>query len=151
AFTVWAPNAVGVRLVGDFNHWDGTGYPMRSLGASGVWELFVPGLGEGALYKYEIRTRDGRLLQKADPLARAAQCPPDTASVVHTSRYAWQDAHWLARRARAHHHRAPMSVYELHLGSWRPGLSYRELAAELPDYLHGLGFTHVEFMPVMEH
>ncbi|WP_232247449.1 1,4-alpha-glucan branching protein GlgB [Kitasatospora azatica] len=151
AFAVWAPNAVGVRLAGDFNHWDGTGFPMRSLGASGVWELFVPGLGVGALYKFEIRTRDGQLVQKADPLARAAQCPPGTASVVTASEYTWQDADWLARRARTHHHRAPMSVYELHLGSWRPGLSYRQLAEELPAYLQELNFTHVEFMPVMEH
>ncbi|MFF7638105.1 1,4-alpha-glucan branching protein GlgB [Kitasatospora sp. NPDC008050] len=151
AFALWAPSAVGVRLVGDFNHWDGTGLPMRSLGASGVWELFVPGLGEGALYKYEIRTRDGRLLQKADPLARAAQCPPGTASVVHHSDYTWNDADWLARRARAHHHRAPMSVYELHPASWRPGLGYRQLAEELPAYLRELNFTHVEFLPVMEH
>ncbi|WP_442910968.1 1,4-alpha-glucan branching enzyme [Kitasatospora sp. NBC_01266] len=151
AFAVWAPNAAGVRLVGDFNFWDGTGLPMRSLGASGVWELFVPGLGEGTLYKYEIRTRDGRLLQKADPLARAAQCPPGTASMVHRSEYEWGDAAWLERRARAHHHRAPMSIYELHLASWRPGLTYRQLAAELPGYLRGLNFTHVEFMPVLEH
>ncbi len=151
AFAVWAPNAVGVRLAGDFNHWDGTGFPMRSLGSSGVWELFVPGLGDGALYKYEIRTREGRLIQKADPLARAAQCPPGTASVVHTSVYEWGDRDWLARRARAAHHRAPMSVYELHLASWRPGLGYRELAEELPRYLKELSFTHVEFMPVMEH
>ncbi|MCX4746697.1 1,4-alpha-glucan branching enzyme [Kitasatospora sp. NBC_01287] len=151
AFAVWAPNAVGVRLAGDFNHWDGTGFPMRSLGASGVWELFVPGLGVGARYKYEIRTRDGRLLQKADPLARAAQCPPETASVVHVSDYTWGDAQWLERRALSHHHRSPMSVYELHLASWRPGLSYRQLAVELPAYLRELNFTHVEFLPVMEH
>ncbi|MFE0464723.1 1,4-alpha-glucan branching protein GlgB, partial [Kitasatospora sp. NPDC058965] len=151
AFAVWAPNAVGVRLVGDFNHWDGTGFPMRSLGASGVWELFVPGLGVGTLYKFEIRTRGGELVQKADPLARAAQCPPGTASRVTASDYQWQDGDWLARRARLQHHRAPMSVYELHLGSWRPGLGYRELAEVLPGYLTGLDFTHVEFMPVMEH
>ncbi|WP_407918516.1 1,4-alpha-glucan branching enzyme, partial [Kitasatospora sp. NE20-6] len=152
AFAVWAPNAVGVRLAGDFNHWDGTGHPMRSLGSSGVWELFVPGLAEGALYKYEIRGRDGGVQQKADPLARAAQCPPGTASVVHTSGFTWNDGAWMAERARTVHHRAPMSVYELHLASWRPDLtSYREIADVLPGYLDGLGFTHVEFMPVMEH
>ncbi|MGE7434677.1 1,4-alpha-glucan branching protein GlgB [Kitasatospora sp. NPDC001175] len=152
AFAVWAPNAVGVRLIGDFNHWDGTGHPMRSLGSSGVWELFVPDLGEGARYKYEIHTRQGWVLKKADPLARAAQCPPDTASVVTVSRHEWQDAEWMARRAHSVHHRAPMSVYELHLPSWRPDLTgYREIAAELPGYLEDLGFTHVEFMPVMEH
>ncbi|MCX5210730.1 1,4-alpha-glucan branching enzyme [Kitasatospora sp. NBC_00240] len=152
AFAVWAPNAAGVRLIGDFNHWDGTGHPMRSLGSSGIWELFVPGLAEGTQYKYEIRTRDGRTLDKADPLARATQCPPGTASVVTSSSYSWQDADWMDRRARAVHHRAPMSVYELHLASWRPDLtSYREIAEELPGYLKELNFTHVEFMPVMEH
>ncbi|MFD5561413.1 1,4-alpha-glucan branching protein GlgB [Kitasatospora griseola] len=152
SFAVWAPNAVGVRLVGSFNHWNGTAHPMRSLGSSGVWELFVPGLGEGAQYKYQILTRSGRTVEKADPLARAAQCPPDTASVVTVSRYEWQDAEWMAARAHTVHHRAPMSVYELHLASWRPDLtSYRQIAEVLPGYLTELGFTHVEFMPVMEH
>ncbi|MFF7457783.1 1,4-alpha-glucan branching protein GlgB [Kitasatospora sp. NPDC008115] len=152
AFAVWAPNAVGVRLIGDFNHWDGTGHPMRSLGSSGVWELFVPDLGEGAQYKYEIHTRQGWVLDKADPLARAAQIPPGTASVVTASSHRWQDGEWMARRARTAHHRAPMSVYELHLPSWRPDLTtYRAIASELPGYLKELNFTHVEFMPVMEH
>ncbi|MGW4383621.1 GlgB N-terminal domain-containing protein, partial [Kitasatospora sp. NPDC004531] len=152
SFAVWAPNAVGVRLIGSFNHWDGTAHPMRSLGSSGVWELFVPGLGEGERYKYQILTRGGRTVEKADPLARAAQCPPDTASVVTVSRYEWQDAEWMAARARTVHHRAPMSVYELHLASWRPDLTtYRQIAEVLPGYLNELGFTHVEFMPVMEH
>ncbi|MGA5701108.1 1,4-alpha-glucan branching protein GlgB [Peterkaempfera bronchialis] len=151
SFAVWAPNAVGVRLVGDFNGWNGCCYPMRSLGASGVWELFVPGMAEGTRYKYEIRTRDGRLIQKADPLARAAECPPDTASVVHTSSYEWGDQEWMAAREAAQQHRAPMSVYEVHLPSWRPGLSYRDLAEVLPAYVSDLGFTHVEFLPVMEH
>ncbi|MEV7597502.1 1,4-alpha-glucan branching protein GlgB [Kitasatospora sp. NPDC089797] len=152
AFAVWAPNAAGVRLIGDFNHWNGTGHPMRSLGSSGIWELFVPGLAEGATYKYEIHTRQGWVLDKADPLARAAQCPPGTASVVTSSAYRWQDDEWMARRARTAHHRAPMSVYELHLASWRPELTdYRAIAEELPRYLKELDFTHVEFMPVMEH
>ncbi len=152
SFAVWAPNAVGVRLIGSFNHWDGTAHPMRSLGSSGVWELFVPGLGEGERYKYQILTRSGRVVEKADPLARAAQCPPDTASVVTVSRHEWQDAEWMAARAHTVHHRAPMSVYELHLASWRPDLaSYRQIAEVLPGYLKELGFTHVEFMPVMEH
>ncbi|WP_234434751.1 1,4-alpha-glucan branching protein GlgB [Streptomyces pyridomyceticus] len=152
AFAVWAPNAVGVRLIGDFNHWNGTGHPMRSLGSSGIWELFVPGLAEGATYKYEVHTRQGWVLDKADPLARAAQCPPGTASVVTSSTYAWQDEEWMARRARSAHHRSPMSVYELHLPSWRPDLTdYRAIAEELPCYLKELNFTHVEFMPVMEH
>ncbi|MGW3231727.1 1,4-alpha-glucan branching enzyme [Kitasatospora sp. NPDC001095] len=152
AFAVWAPNAVGVRLIGDFNHWDGTGHPMRSLGSSGIWELFVPGLAEGTTYKYEVHTRQGWVLDKADPLARSAQCPPGTASVVTSSGHVWRDGEWMARRARAAHHRAPMSVYELHLPSWRPELTdYRAIAEELPGYLKELNFTHVEFMPVMEH
>ncbi|MDR3031551.1 MAG: 1,4-alpha-glucan branching protein GlgB, partial [Kitasatospora sp.] len=152
AFAVWAPNAVGVRVVGSFNHWDGTAHPMRSLGSSGVWEVFLPGVGEGDRYKYQILTRHGHRLEKADPLARATQCPPDTASVVTTSRHEWQDAEWMERRARTVHHRAPLSVYELHLASWRPELTtYREIAEVLPGYLNELGFTHVEFMPVMEH
>ncbi|GLW69228.1 1,4-alpha-glucan branching enzyme GlgB 2 [Kitasatospora phosalacinea] len=152
AFAVWAPNAVGVRVIGSFNHWDGTAHPMRSLGSSGVWEVFLPEVGEGEQYKYQILTRHGQRVEKADPLARATQCPPDTASVVTVSRHAWQDAEWMERRARAVHHRAPMSVYELHLASWRPELtSYREIAEVLPGYLNELGFTHVEFMPVMEH
>jgi 1,4-alpha-glucan branching enzyme len=151
AFAVWAPNASGVRVVGDFNGWDGCSYPMRSLGSSGVWELFVPGLDEGTHYKYEIRTRDGELIQKGDPLARYAECPPGTASVVHSSHYTWNDDDWMTARSAGNHHREPMSTYEVHLTSWRPGLSYRELAEELPRYVTDLGFTHVEFLPVMEH
>ncbi|MGC0331374.1 1,4-alpha-glucan branching enzyme [Streptomyces sp. SAI-170] len=151
AFAVWAPNAVGVRLSGDFNGWCPGGHPMRSLGSSGVWELFVPDVGAGTRYKYEIHTRDGRVLHKADPLARSAECPPATASVVHDSAHTWQDADWLARRAATPAHEAPMSVYEVHLPSWRPGLTYRRLAEQLPAYVSGLGFTHVEFLPVMEH
>jgi 1,4-alpha-glucan branching enzyme len=151
AFAVWAPNASGVRLIGDFNGWNGAAHPMRSLGASGVWELFVPGIGDGARYKFEIATHDGRMLQKADPLARRAECPPATASVVTSSHYDWHDAEWMATRGRLPHHQAPMSVYELHPGSWRPGATYRQLAEELPGYVRDLGFTHVEFMPVMQH
>lgn len=151
SFAVWAPNAQGVRVMGDFNGWDGTAHPMRSLGSSGVWELFVPGVGTGTRYKYEIHTRDGRLLHKADPLARATEVPPATASVVHTSAHAWRDADWMASRGGEVCHARPLSVYEVHLPSWRPGLDYRGLAAELPAYVAGLGFTHVEFMPVMEH
>ena len=150
-FTVWAPNARGVRVVGGFNHWDGTGYPLRSLGSSGVWELFVPGVGEGELYKFEITRPDGTRTLRADPLARRTEVPPATASVVHASHHTWQDADWLARRARASVHDAPFSVYEVHLPSWRPGLGYRELAEQLPGYVRDLGFTHVEFMPVAEH
>ncbi|MET9734962.1 1,4-alpha-glucan branching protein GlgB [Streptomyces sp. NPDC006458] len=151
SFAVWAPGARAVRLVGDFNHWDGRAHPMRSLGISGVWELFVPDAGDGCHYKYEILTPDGRWIQKADPLATRAETAPGTASIVHTSRHEWGDTAWMARRASFSAHREPLSVYELHLGSWRPGLGYRELARELPAYVKALGFTHVEFLPVAEH
>ena len=151
AFTVWAPNARGVRVIGDFNHWDGTGHPMRSLGSCGVWELFIPGVGDGTRYKYQVLGADGVWREKADPVAFATQAPPETASVVFTSRYTWQDDEWLTQRAAADLHRKPMSIYEVHLGSWRPGLSYRELADQLVDYVRELGFTHVEFLPVAEH
>ncbi|MGV9456113.1 1,4-alpha-glucan branching protein GlgB [Streptomyces sp. NPDC003635] len=150
-FTVWAPNAQGVRLAADFTFWDGTAFPMRSLGASGVWELFLPGVGEGTKYKFEIHSRHGHRFLKADPMARYAEVPPDTASVVHSSRYEWGDAEWMAHRGDVPVHVAPFSVYEVHLPSWRPGLTYRELAEVLPAYVNDLGFTHVEFMPVAHH
>jgi 1,4-alpha-glucan branching enzyme len=158
AFAVWAPNARSVSLVGDFNSWDGRLHPMRSLGSSGVWELFVPGIGEGATYKYEIRTQDNRLRLKADPVAFHAEVPPANASVVHRPKHEWGDAEWLARRAEGDALREPMSIYEVHLGSWRRNplegnrpLSYLELADELADYVQDLGFTHIELMPIMEH
>ncbi|MER5705188.1 1,4-alpha-glucan branching protein GlgB [Micromonospora sp. NPDC002296] len=152
AFAVWAPNARGVRVIGDFTGWGpDDGWPMRSLGSSGVWEIFVPDAPEGARYKYRILGADGHWRDKADPLAAYAEVPPATASVVHRSTYEWNDADWLARRARRQPHQEPMSVYEVHLGSWRPGLGYRELAEQLTAYVTELGFTHVEFMPVMEH
>ena len=151
SFAVWAPNARAVRVKGDFNAWDGRTASMRSLGASGVWEVFLPGVEAGARYKFEIQHRDGSWHEKADPMARAAEHPPATASVVTESTYEWQDADWLARRAQRDPHGGPMSVYEVHLASWRPGLSYRDLATDLVDYVAGLGFTHVEFMPVAEH
>jgi 1,4-alpha-glucan branching enzyme len=151
AFAVWAPNARAVRVVGDFNSWDGRLHPMRSLGSSGIWELFVPAVGAGAKYKFELVTAAGALTLKADPLAFATEAPPATASVVYTSGYAWGDDEWMARRQERNSIGAPVSVYEVHLGSWRQGLSYRELAEQLPDYVADLGFTHVEFMPVAEH
>ncbi|SIN42270.1 1,4-alpha-glucan branching protein GlgB [Micromonospora cremea] len=152
AFTVWAPNARGVRVVGDFTGWSpDDGWPMRSLGSSGVWELFVPNARVGARYKYRVLGADGQWRDKADPLAGYAEVPPATASVVHHSTYRWSDADWLARRAERQPHQEPMSVYEVHLGSWRPGLGYRELAEQLTAYVTELGFTHVEFLPVMEH
>jgi len=150
-FTVWAPNAQGVRVAGDFTYWDGTQYPMRSLGASGVWELFLPGIGEGARYKFEITSRYGDRFLKADPMARRTEAPPDTASVVTAAHHEWGDADWLAHRADTPVHEAPFSVYEVHLPSWRKGLTYRELAEQLPAYVKDMGFTHVELMPVMEH
>ncbi|MEV0691481.1 1,4-alpha-glucan branching enzyme [Streptomyces sp. NPDC050388] len=150
-FTVWAPNARGVRVAGGFNFWDGTGHPMRSLGSSGVWELFVPEVGEGELYKFEITRPDGSRTLRADPMARRTEVPPATSSIVTSSRYEWGDARWLERRAEVPAHQSPFSVYEVHLPSWRPGLTYRQLAEQLPAYVKDLGFTHVELMPVAEH
>jgi 1,4-alpha-glucan branching enzyme len=151
AFAVWAPSAKGVRVIGDFNHWDGRAYPMRSLGSSGVWELFVPGVGDGANYKFEILGADHVWRRKADPMAQYAERPPATASKVFTSAYEWEDADWLTRRKSYDALRSPMSVYEVHLGSWRAHLGYRELADELVSYVADMGFTHVELLPVAEH
>nr|WP_244291897.1 1,4-alpha-glucan branching enzyme [Streptomyces wuyuanensis] len=150
-FTVWAPNARGVRVVGDFNHWDGTACAMRSLGGCGVWELFLPGVGEGALYKFEITRPDGSRTLRADPMARRTEVPPANASVVTDSHHVWHDEEWMANRGARPVHEAPFSVYEVHLPSWRPGLTYRQLADQLPAYVKDLGFTHVELMPVAEH
>ncbi|WP_420167813.1 1,4-alpha-glucan branching enzyme [Streptomyces violaceoruber] len=150
-FTVWAPNARGVRVTGDFTYWDGTGTPMRSLGSTGVWELFLPGVGEGALYKYDICRPDGSHTVRADPMARRTEVPPSTASIVTAPHHEWQDADWMAHRGDRPVHEAPFSVYEIHLASWRPGLTYRQLAEQLPAYVRDLGFTHVELMPVAEH
>src|SRR5450756_2136700 len=151
AFAVWAPNAAAVRVVGDFNHWQGTPHTMRQLGSSGVWELFVPGVTGGQRYKYEILTRDGSWRQKADPMAKGTETPPATASVVVESSYAWSDGDWLTARATTDPHTGPMSVYEVHLGSWRAGLGYRELADQLTGYVLSLGFTHVQLLPIAEH
>ncbi|MFD4114899.1 1,4-alpha-glucan branching enzyme [Streptomyces niveus] len=150
-FTLWAPNAQGVRVCGDFNYWDGTVYPMRSLGSTGVWELFVPGVGEGALYKFDITRPDGSHTLRADPMARRTEVPPSTASIVTEAHHVWHDEEWMAHRGDLPVHEAPLSVYEVHLGSWRPGLTYRQLALQLPAYVKDLGFTHVELMPVAEH
>ncbi|MFD3933474.1 1,4-alpha-glucan branching enzyme, partial [Streptomyces sp. NPDC058614] len=150
-FTVWAPNARGVRVAGTFNFWDGTGYPMRSLGSSGVWELFVPTIGEGELYKFDITRSDGSRTLRADPMARRTEVPPNTSSIVTASHHEWSDEAWMAERGLRAPHEAPFSVYEVHLASWRPGLTYRQLAEQLPAYVRDLGFTHVELMPVAEH
>ncbi|MCW2889114.1 MAG: 1,4-alpha-glucan branching enzyme [Streptosporangiaceae bacterium] len=150
-FAVWAPNARGIRVIGDFNHWDGTAHPMRSLGSTGVWELFVPGVGDGVAYKFEILGADGVWTRKADPMARATEIPPKTASRVFSTSHQWSDAEWMDARKGRSWVEEPMSVYEVHLGSWRQGLGYRELAEELVAYVTDLGFTHVEFLPVAEH
>jgi len=156
AFAVWAPNARSVRVAGDFNHWDGVTHPMRMIGASGIWELFIPGVEPGARYKFQLVTADGRRIEKADPFAFEAEHPPATASVVNASSYRWSDDGFLAKRTRGDSHREPMSIYEVHLGSWRRRdddtvLTYRELATELADYVVEMGFTHVELLPVAEH
>ncbi len=151
SFAVWAPNATGVRLIGDFNHWDGTAHPMRSTGVSGVWEIFVPGVGDGAHYKFAVRGSDGIWREKADPLAFATELPPATGSRVFTSQYTWGDDTWLAARAGRDALTSPMSIYEVHLGSWRAGLTYLQMAEELTAYVVEHGFTHVEFMPVAAH
>jgi 1,4-alpha-glucan branching enzyme len=151
AFTVWAPNARAVRVVGDFNGWDGPSHAMRSMGGSGVWELFVPGLGVGTAYKFQLLSRSGEWLLKADPMARFAEVPPATASVVTDSSYTWSDAAWMKKRAASQPVSQAMSIYEVHFGSWRPGLSYRDGADQLIDYVTAQGFTHVEFLPLSEH
>ncbi|MBI9116077.1 1,4-alpha-glucan branching protein GlgB [Sanguibacter suaedae] len=151
SFAVWAPSARAVRLLGDFNHWSGPSHAMRSLGSTGIWELFVPGLGAGTRYKFEIMGPDGSWRQKADPLAKGTEVPPATASVVVESSYTWQDESWLETRAATDPHAGPLSIYEVHLGSWRQGLTYRELAEQLTEYVVEMGFTHVELMPVAEH
>ncbi|MCF8550588.1 MAG: 1,4-alpha-glucan branching protein GlgB [Candidatus Nanopelagicales bacterium] len=150
-FTVWAPNAQGVRVVGDFNFWNGHAHPMRSLGGSGVWELFIPGLAVGQAYKFALLDQHGQWHIKADPMASATEVPPKTASVIYESHFEWSDAEWLRDRSAGDPHSQPLSIYEVHLGSWRPGLSYQQLAHELVDYVLSSGFTHVEFLPVAEH
>ncbi|HEX4347650.1 MAG TPA: 1,4-alpha-glucan branching protein GlgB [Vicinamibacterales bacterium] len=159
-FAVWAPNAETVSLVGDFNGWDARVHPMRKLIPSGVWELFVPGLPDGEKYKFEIEARSGLVLKKSDPFGFAFEQPPSTASVVRDiSGYAWKDARWMKTRAEAGAWvDRPMSIYEVHLGSWarvpedgnRP-LTYKEMAERLVPYVKDLGFTHIELLPVMEH
>ncbi len=155
SFAVWAPSARGVRVKGSFNSWDGREHPMRQLGTSGVWELFVPGTGSGTVYKYAVLGADGQWREKADPMAFHTEVPPQTGSVVYESSYTWGDDDWMTQRPSRQPLAEPMSTYEVHLPSWRRrdgrSLSYAEVADELVDYLTDLGFTHVEFMPVMEH
>ncbi len=151
SFAVWAPSARGVRVIGEFNGWDGRSHPMRSLGSSGVWELFLPDVGVGARYKFRVLGADSVWRDKADPMARQAEVPPLTGSVVTESTYTWADGQWLDQRAATPAYASPMSCYEVHLGSWRQGLSYRQLAEQLVEYVGWLGYTHVELLPVAEH
>jgi len=151
SFSVWAPHAKAARVLGDFNGWYGPRHAMRRLDDNGVWELFVSELTPGTSYKYEFLTADGLWVQRADPMARYTEIPPATASKVGQTLYEWGDSDWMSRRAERDPHNCPMSVYELHVGSWRPGLDYRSLADELIPYLQETAFTHVEFMPLAEH
>jgi 1,4-alpha-glucan branching enzyme len=157
-FAVWAPNAVSVAVMGDWNGWSRERDPLRLTGSSGIWEGFRPGVRQGATYKYAIRTRDGQLLEKADPYAIHAETPPRTGSKIWDLVYAWQDQEWMRTRAGHNALRAPISIYEVHLGSWmrvpeerNRWLSYRELAPRLGEYCERMGFTHVELLPIMEH
>ncbi|HNQ88748.1 MAG TPA: 1,4-alpha-glucan branching protein GlgB [Verrucomicrobiota bacterium] len=157
SFAVWAPHARRVSVVGDFNGWDGRCHAMRLLGASGVWEVFIPGLGPGAQYKFEVLTVQGQLALKVDPYATWFEVAPKNAGIVHDSGgFPWTDGAWLQQRRGWNPFRSPMSVYEVHLGSWRKktmteSLGYRELAGPLIDYVRRMGFTHVELLPVAEH
>ena len=158
-FAVWAPNARRVSVVGEFCAWDGRVFPMRMLGGSGVWELFVPGIEPGALYKFEMLTREGAMRLKTDPFAAKMEQSPGTAAIVQSeSSYAWADEPWIDARRVADPVRAPMSIYEVHLGSWarvqedgNRSMTYREIAPRLVEHVARLGFTHVELLPVMEH
>jgi 1,4-alpha-glucan branching enzyme len=157
-FAVWAPNATRLSVVGDFNDWQPGAHPLRKRGdGTGIWEGFIPGLEQGALYKYRVESRQGRYrANKGDPFARRWELPSGTASVVWRPEHDWQDQEWMARRGRHNALDAPWSIYELHLGSWRRGednrfLSYRELAGPLAEYAGHMGYTHVELMPVTEH
>ena len=154
AFAVWAPNARSVRVVGSFNDWDGRRHPMRMLG-TGIWELFLPDVADGAYYRYEIAGADGHLTLHSDPVAFWTEAPPQNASRVFASHYDWADADWMSSRPEQEWHRQPLSVYEVHLGSWRrpdgQPLGYRELAHQLADHAVELGFSHVELLPVAEH
>ncbi len=151
SFAVWAPNAHGVRVCGDFDGWSGVATPLRSLGGTGIWEVFLPGVGVGTRYKFRLLSPDGTWREKADPMAFQAEVPPATASVVTESRHTWQDGEWMTQRGTTDPTAIPMSIYEVHLGSWRQGLRYPELAEQLIAHLGDTGFTHVELLPAAEH
>ena len=157
-FAVWAPNARDVSVAGPFNGWRKGATPLRARGSSGIWEAYLPGVESGTLYKYLVTSRSGEVMEKSDPFAFHGEIPPKTASVVWDLGYDWQDQEWMSARGRRNALDAPFLVYELHVGSWmrlaREGnrsLGYRELAERLADYVQKMGFTHVEFLPVMEH
>ena len=151
AFSVWAPNAHAVSLIGDHNYWDRNTHQMFRVGSSGIWEIFIADISAGTKYKFAVCGIDGRWVDHADPMARATEIPPLTASVVEESTYVWNDSSWIEKRSQFQSWRSAVSVYEVHLGSWKLGLSYRELATELVEYVQQQGFTHVEFLPVTEH
>ena len=151
AFSVWAPNAHAVRVVGNFNAWDGRRHAMRELGSSGVWEIFIPGIGAGETYKFQILNANYTWEMKADPMERQHEVPPSTASIVTESTYKWNDDVWMQHRRTTNPHDGPVSIYEVHAGSWKQGLTYRDLAKQLVDYVKQEGFTHVEFMPLAQH
>ena len=152
SFTVWAPNAHAVRVVGNFNSWDGRRHAMRELGSSGIWEIFIPGVKAGEVYKYELLNANHEWKMKADPMERSHEIPPATGSIVVESDHEWNDEAWMDHRRHTDPHAGPVSIYEVHAGSWKKGIgNYRELADELVDYVAKEGFTHVEFMPLTEH
>jgi len=151
SFSVWAPHAKAARVVGDFNGWFGERHAMRRLDDNGVWEIFVPEASPGSVYKFELLTQHGEWVTRADPMARFTEIPPLTGSKVGESHFAWEDKGWIDTRASTDALNSAMSIYELHVGSWRPGLGYRDLADPLIEYVRELGFTHVEFMPLAEH
>ena len=158
-FAVWAPDAEKLSVVGDFNGWDKSSHPLRSKGVSGIWEGFVPGVEKGANYKYHVHSRfNGYRVEKADPFAFYSEVPPKTGSIICDLDYTWGDEAWMARRSEHNRHGAPTAIYEVHLGSWmrvpeegNRSLTYQELGSKLAQYVKEMGFTHVEFLPVMEH
>lgn len=158
-FAVWAPNAIRVSVVGDFNLWDGRKHPMRRLGDSGIFEVFIPGIKAGEIYKYELKVKGGLVILKTDPYGNYAELRPATASVVYDiEQYSWKDKTWMNKRKKSNFEKEPMSIYEVHLGSWRKPeeeerdfYNYRELAPMLAEYVKEMGYTHIELMPVMEY
>ncbi|RZM25566.1 MAG: 1,4-alpha-glucan branching protein GlgB, partial [Pedobacter sp.] len=158
-FAVWAPNAQEVRVIGDFNHWNKSAHFLyKRQDESGIWEGFIPGVGKGTVYKYAIKGFSGEELEKGDPYAKRWEHPPKTASMVWDNDYVWKDKSWLKKRPKLNALDQPMSVYELHLGSWQRDpsepkrvLTYKEIAVSLVPYILDMGFTHVEFMPIMEY